>query len=90
MKEKKKSWMQSVFAYAEKEKKKMVNSVVLSVLSVSAGLFPFYCMYRVICLFTADAVTTGGIVTWCLGALAAYLVKILAFRLRYARGRDRQ
>lgn len=40
MKEKKKSWMQSVFAYAEKEKKKMVISVVLSVLSVSAGLFP--------------------------------------------------
>ena len=81
MKEKKKSWTKSLFAYAGKEKKKMAISIALSVLSVAAGLFPFYCMYRVICLFTAGTVTTGGIVTWCLGALAAHLVKILAFTL---------
>lgn len=87
MKEKK-SWMQSVFAYAEKEEdgkfRRIVGTVgvggaVSVLLHVSCDL-----------LITADAVTTGGIVTWCLGALAAYLVKILAFRLRYARGRDRQ
>ena len=43
MKPEKKSWMQTVFAYAGGEKKRMAWSVVLSVLSVLAGLVPFYC-----------------------------------------------
>ena len=40
--EKKKSWMSTLFAYAEGEKKRMYLSVGLSVLSVAAGLAPFY------------------------------------------------
>ena len=32
------------FAYAEGEKEKMLLSVILSVVSVTAGLAPFYCM----------------------------------------------
>ena len=42
-----KSWLQALFAYAEGEKKRMLLSVVLSVLSVTLGLAPFYCMYRI-------------------------------------------
>mgnify|MGYP000242375707 CR=1 FL=1 len=38
MKTRKKSWIQSLFAYAEGEKKKMLLSVILSVVSVTAGL----------------------------------------------------
>lgn len=38
----KKSWMQAIFAYAEGEKKKMILSVIFSVLSVMLGLAPFY------------------------------------------------
>ena len=38
MKTQKKSWIQSLFAYAEGEKKKMLLSVILSVVSVTAGL----------------------------------------------------
>ena len=59
----------------------MAVSVVLSVVSVISGLVPFYCMYRLICLFVADAASTAGIVQWCLIALAAYLLKILTFTL---------
>lgn len=81
MKAEKKSFLNSLFAYAGGEKKKMVWSVILSVLSITAGLVPFYCMYRLICLFVTDAVTAGGIVRWCLLALAAYAVKILTFTL---------
>ena len=45
MKTEKKSWINALFAYAENEKKKMVLSIVLSVLSVILGLLPFYlCM----------------------------------------------
>ena len=73
--------MKSLFAYAEGEKKKTIISVVLSVLSVTAGLIPFYCAYKVIGLFVANAATTNEVLTWCLIALAAYAVKILAFTL---------
>lgn len=38
MKPEKKSWTNSLFAYAEGEKKSMILSVVLSVLSVISGL----------------------------------------------------
>ena len=81
MKTKEKSWIQSLFAYAEGEKKKMLLSVVLSIVSVSAGLVPFYCMYRVICLFVAETATASAIVGWCLWALLAYAVKIVTFTL---------
>ncbi len=81
MKPEKKSWMKSLFAYAEGENKRLVLSVVLSVLSVVLGLVPFYCMYQVICLFAASAATAAAIVKWCLLALAVYAVKILLFSL---------
>lgn len=64
MKPEKKSWMKSLFAYAEGENKRLVLSVVLSVLSVVLGLVPFYCMYQVICLFAAGAATAAAIVKW--------------------------
>ena len=52
MKSEKKSWMKSLFAYAKGEQKRLALSVTLSMLSVVLGLVPFYCMYRMICLFT--------------------------------------
>ena len=73
--------MKSLFAYAEGENKRLVLSVVLSVLSVVLGLVPFYCMYQVICIFAAGAATAAAIVKWCLLALAVYAVKILLFSL---------
>ncbi len=81
MKTKKKSFLSSLFAYAGSEKKKMILSVILSVLSVTAGLVPFYCMYKLICLFAADEATSGEIVKWCLLSLSAYAAKILTFTL---------
>ena len=81
MKMQEKSWVKTLFAYAEGEKKKLIESVILSVISVTAGLVPFYCMYRVIDLFALDAAGAAGIIRWCLWALLAYAVKILAFTL---------
>ena len=68
---KKKSWTSALFAYAEGEKKQLVLSVILSVLSVMLGLVPFYCMYALICLFVAGTAT----------AALAYAVKIALFSL---------
>ena len=81
MKSEKKSWIRSLFAYAQGEKKKLALSVALSVLSVLLGLAPFYCMYRMICLFAAGSAAVGGVVQWCAAALAAYAAKILLFSL---------
>lgn len=79
--EKKKSWLKSVFAYAGGEKKKMALSVVLSIISVAAGLVPFYCAYKIICLFAAGTEAVADVCVWCAVAIAAYAVKILAFSL---------
>lgn len=81
METKKKSWMQALFAYAEGETRQLILSVVLSVLSVTLGLAPFFCMYRLICLFVAGMATASAIVRWCLLALAAWAGKILLFSL---------
>lgn len=78
---KKKSWVNTLFAYAEGEKKRLVLSVVLSVVSVMLGLAPFYCMYRLICKFTAGTATAAAVAGWCMAALAAYALKILTFTL---------
>lgn len=81
MRSEKKSWTNALFAYAAGEKKKLLLSVILSVLSVTLGLVPFYCMYEMICLFADDTVTAAAIVKWCLLAFAAYAMKILTFSL---------
>lgn len=80
-KAKKKSWFSALFAYAGGEKNKLVLSVILSVLSVVLGLLPFYCMYRLICLFVVQTASAAAVIKWCLLALAAYAGKILTFSL---------
>lgn len=84
METKKKSWTKSLFAYADGERKRMFLSVVLSVISVLAGLVPFYCMYEIICLFVAGTVEAGTVIGWCAVSLAAYVLKILMFSLSTA------
>ena len=81
MQTEKKSFINVLFSYAGGEKKKMILSVVLSVISVMLGLVPFYCMYELISMFVTNAVTTGEIVKWCMIALLSYALKILTFTL---------
>ena len=81
MEPEKKSWTALLFAYAQGEKRKLVLSVILSVLSVAIGLAPFYCMYALVCRFAAGTADSASAVLWCLLALGAYLIKILLFSL---------
>lgn len=75
------SWTRALFAYAKNAKGELALSVVLSIVSITLGLAPFYCMYRVICLFAARAAAAPAIVSWCLWSLAAYAGKVLCFTL---------
>lgn len=79
--ERKQSFTKTLFAYAEGEKRRLWLSVILSVVSVLCGLLPFFCMYRMICLFVSGEATLGGILLLCLLALGAYALKILTFTL---------
>lgn len=78
---KKDSWMKLIFKYAKDEKVKLVISTILSIISITTGLVPFYCMYKVIDLFVNNTVTQSAIISWCLIALLAYIVKIITFSL---------
>ena len=81
MNKKKENWMQAIFQYADGKKGRMTASVVLSIISVIAGLLPFFCMYQVICLFVENEVTYQGIARWCGLALLFYVIKIAAFSI---------
>ena len=79
MQEKKKGWLQTLLGYAGSYRKKFGLSIVLSIISITAGLVPFFCMYQIICQFVEETVTKGAILTWCGIALLAYCVKVLCF-----------
>lgn len=73
--------MSALFAYAKNAKGELGLSVVLSVVSILLGLVPFFCMYRVICLFAAGTATKAAVIDWCAWSLAAYAGKVLCFTL---------
>ena len=81
MKQKKSSWMSALFAYAKNAKGELGLSVVLSVVSILLGLVPFFCMYRVVCLFAAGTAAKAAVISWCAWSLAAYAGKVLCFTL---------
>lgn len=79
MKEKKESWFGALLGYAGRYKSKFGLSIVLSVISVTAGIVPYFCMYRIICHFVDQTVTMKLTLGWCGIALLAYAVKVLCF-----------
>ena len=75
------NWFASLLGYADKQKGPFVLSIVLSVLSITAGLVPYFCLYQVVAQFAAGQATQQGILLWCGLALLAYLVKVLFYGL---------
>lgn len=75
------NFLSCLLSYASGGKQKLILSVILSAVSIMAGLVPYYCFYRVICLFLNGTASLTGIIHWSLWALAAYVVKVLCFGL---------
>ena len=73
--------MSALFAYAQNARGELGLSGVLSVVSILLGLVPFFCMYRVICLFAAGTAAKAAVISWCAWSLAAYAGKVLCFTL---------
>ena len=77
----KQNFLSCLLSYASGGKQKLILSVILSAVSIMAGLVPYYCFYRVICLFMDGTAGMEGILQWSLLAFAAYAVKVLCFGL---------
>lgn len=78
---KKQNFLSCLLSYAREGKGQLILSVFLSVISITAGLVPYYCFYRVLCLFLDGTVSVSEIWSWSLLALAAYMGKVLCFGL---------
>lgn len=78
---KKQGFLSCLLSYAKESKSRLILSVILSIISITSGLVPFYCFYRIIGLFLNDTLTGEGILFWSLWALAAYVVKVICFGL---------
>lgn len=79
MEQTKKGWFACLLSYAGGSKKRLIGSVILSVISVASGLVPYYCVFRMIEAFAAGRLTVQAIGLWCGYALLAYLVKVVFF-----------
>ncbi|MDO4330398.1 MAG: ABC transporter ATP-binding protein [Lachnospiraceae bacterium] len=76
MKTKQKGWFSCLLGYAAGSRGRLLASVILSVISVAAGLAPYYCIFRLIESFAAGVMTAAMIGSWCGLALLAYVVKV--------------
>ena len=79
--DKKSNWIGILLTYADKQKGKFVLSILLSVISVTSGLLPFFCLYKIVEQFVLETVTADFILKWCALALLFYLVKVLFYTL---------
>lgn len=77
----KQNFLSCLLSYASGGRQKLILSVILSAVSITAGLVPYYCFYCVICLFMDGTADMEGILQWSLLAFAAYAVKVLCFGL---------
>ncbi len=80
-KSKKQNFLSCLLTFARKGKGQLILSVILSVISITAGLVPYYCFYRVLCLFLDGMVSASGIWSWSLLAFIAYAGKVVCFGL---------
>ncbi len=79
-----KKWFSQMLAFAENGRQKLAWSVLLSVISITSGLIPFYAMYRMIRAFANGSIDKPEIINCCCISLAAFAVKVLTFSLSTA------
>lgn len=76
---KKKNWAGTLFSFAAGCKGKMTLSVFCAIISVAAGIVPYYGVYKIIVLFIEGTPDISAVVFWSAVCLAAYVVKLLFY-----------
>ncbi len=74
-----KKWFKTLLSYAKGSGGRLGLSVVFSMVSLIAGLVPYYCVYRILDGYIAGNADKSLILHYCLTALFAYLVKVICF-----------
>ena len=76
---KQKSWISIVFSFASQCRGKIELSVVCAIISVAAGLVPYWSVYQVITLFIGGSPEMAVVWKWCWIGLGAYAVCFLLY-----------
>lgn len=78
-KKEEKNWFGTLLSYAKGSGGKLATSMLLSMLSLLAGLIPYYLLYRILDRYIAGDLTKPFVLQLCLIALLAYLLKVIFF-----------
>ena len=73
------NWFGTLLSYAKGSGKLLVSSVILSVISLVAGIVPYYCVYKILDAFIQENLNKDTVIFWGLIALGMYLIKIMFF-----------
>nr|MCR4717603.1 ABC transporter ATP-binding protein/permease [Lachnospiraceae bacterium] len=79
--ENEKNWFLTMLSYAKGSGGQLILSVVLSIVSLTSGIIPYFCVYKMIDLYILDSLNKDDVRYWCIFALVAYFVKVLCFGL---------
>lgn len=75
----KQSWVSTLFSFASQCRGKMIVSVLCAVISVAAGIVPYYGVYKIIVMFIEETPVLSSLLLWTAVCLAAYVVKLLFY-----------
>lgn len=76
---KQKSWISIVFSFASQCRGKIVLSVLCAIISVVAGLIPYWSVYQIITLFIDGSPVMAEVWKWCWIGLGAYAIRFLLY-----------
>lgn len=76
---KQKSWIFIVFSFASQCKVKIILSVLCAIVSVAAGLVPYWSVYQIISLFISGTPVMAVVWKWCLIGLGAYTLRFIFY-----------
>ena len=76
---KQKSWISIVFSFASQCRGKIVLSVLCAIISVVAGLIPYWSVYQIITLFIGGSPVMAEVWRWCWIGLGTYAIRFLFY-----------
>ena len=74
-----KKWFGTLLSYAKGSGGRLWVSVIFSMISLIAGLVPYYCVYRILDRYIAGNLDMAFTLKLCMAAFIAYLVKVVCF-----------
>ncbi len=74
-----KKWFKTLLSYAHGSGGRLTASVIFSMISLTAGIVPYYCVYAILDKYITGGLDKGFVLRYCAVAVCAYLVKVICF-----------